>query len=96
MGGCAEIVSCPTCGRTKIDLIPLAEQVEKLLEDVDIPIKVAVMGCAVNGPGEAAGADVALCGGDGDFVLYVRGRPVCRVSQEEAAAKVVEHALSLQ
>ena len=57
--------------------------------------KVAVMGCAVNGPGEAAGADVALCGGDGDFVLYVRGRQVGRVSQEEAVAKVVENALSL-
>ena len=98
------VTSCPTCGRTRVDLVRVATQVEDALEILSrdperrpAPFpKVAVMGCAVNGPGEAAGADVALCGGDGDFVLYVRGRPVCRVSQEEAAAKVVEHALSLQ
>ena len=87
-----------------MDLVRVATQVEDALEilfrdperrPAPFP-KVAVMGCAVNGPGEAAGADVALCGGDGDFVLYVRGRPVGRVSQEAAAAKVVEHALSLQ
>lgn len=98
------VTSCPTCGRTRVDLVRVATQVEDALEILSrdperrpAPFpKVAVMGCAVNGPGEAAGADVALCGGDGDFVLYVRGRPVGRVSQEEAAAKVVEHALSLQ
>ena len=99
------VTSCPTCGRTKADVFSVAAAVEDALArefQAAVPSvrrtfpRVAVMGCAVNGPGEAAGADVALCGGDGDFVLYVRGRPVCRVSQEEAAAKVVEHALSLQ
>lgn len=56
---------------------------------------VAVMGCAVNGPGEAKGADIALCGGDGEFVLYVNGEIVERVSEEDAARKVVEYAVSL-
>ena len=53
------------------------------------------MGCAVNGPGEAAGADVALCGGDGEFLLYVRGKLIGKVAESEAAGKVVEHAFSL-
>ena len=54
------------------------------------------MGCVVNGPGEAKGADVALCGGDGEFLLYVRGKQVCKVSEEDAVRKVVEHVVSLQ
>ncbi len=94
------ITSCPTCGRTKVDLMHVASQVEIALETlakdgVRLP-RVAVMGCAVNGPGEAKGADVALCGGDGDFVLYVHGKQVCRVSEEDAAGKVIEYALSLR
>jgi (E)-4-hydroxy-3-methylbut-2-enyl-diphosphate synthase len=93
------ITSCPSCGRTKVDLAHVASQVEIALETlakdgVNVP-KVAVMGCAVNGPGEARGADIALCGGDGDFLLYVRGKQVCRVSEEDAAGKVVEYAVSL-
>ena len=77
------ITSCPTCGRTKVDLMHVASQVEIALETlakdgVKLP-RVAVMGCAVNGPGEAKGADVALCGGDGEFLLYVRGKQVCKV-----------------
>ena len=94
------ITSCPTCGRTKVDLMHVASQVEIALETlakdgVKLP-KVAVMGCAVNGPGEAKGADVALCGGDGEFVLYVRGKQVCKVSEEDAVGKVVEYAVSLR
>jgi (E)-4-hydroxy-3-methylbut-2-enyl-diphosphate synthase len=54
------------------------------------------MGCVVNGPGEAKGADVALCGGDGEFLLYVKGKQICKVSEEDAAGKVVEYALSLR
>ncbi|MGN1422813.1 MAG: flavodoxin-dependent (E)-4-hydroxy-3-methylbut-2-enyl-diphosphate synthase [Oscillospiraceae bacterium] len=81
MGGGAEIVSCPTCGRTKIDLIPLAEQVEKLLEDVDIPIKVAVMGCAVNGPGEAREADVGIAGGCGEGIIFRKGEIIRKVPE---------------
>ena len=94
------ITSCPTCGRTKVDLMHVASQVEIALETlakdgVKLP-RVAVMGCAVNGPGEAKGADVALCGGDGEFLLYVRGKQVCKVSEEDAAGKVIEYALSLR
>ena len=94
------ITSCPTCGRTKVDLMHVASQVEIALETlakdgVRLP-RVAVMGCAVNGPGEAKGADVALCGGDGEFLLYVRGKQVCKVSEEDAAGKVIEYALSLR
>ena len=81
MGGCAEIVSCPTCGRTKIDLIPLAEQVEKLIEDVDIPIKVAVMGCAVNGPGEAREADIGIAGGCGEGIIFRKGEILRKVPE---------------
>lgn len=96
------VTSCPTCGRTKVDLVRVATHVEDALEvlyrDPARPNpfpKVAVMGCVVNGPGEAKGADIALCGGDGCFVLYVKGDPVCKVSEEEAVGKVVEYALSL-
>jgi len=94
------ITSCPTCGRTKVDLMHVASQVEIALETlakdgVKLP-RVAVMGCVVNGPGEAKGADVALCGGDGEFLLYVRGKQVCKVSEEDAAGKVIEYALSLR
>ena len=96
------ITSCPTCGRTKVDLFRIAAQVEDALETLyrDQPERkfprVAVMGCAVNGPGEAKGADVALCGGDGEFLLYVRGKQVCKVSEEDAVGKVVEHVVSLR
>ena len=94
------ITSCPTCGRTKVDLMHVASQVEIALETlakdgVKLP-RVAVMGCAVNGPGEAKGADVALCGGDGEFLLFVKGKQVCKVSEEDAAGKVIEYALSLR
>ena len=95
------VTSCPTCGRTKVDLVRIASQVEDSLETLyrDQPNrtfpKVAVMGCAVNGPGEAKGADVALCGGDGEFLLFVRGEPVAKVSEEDAVRKVVEHVVSL-
>lgn len=61
----AELISCPTCGRTRINLIKIAEEVERALENIDKPIKVAVMGCAVNGPGEAREADIGIAGGDG-------------------------------
>lgn len=95
------ITSCPTCGRTKVDLFRIASQIEDALETLSrettkpLP-KVAVMGCVVNGPGEAKGADIALCGGDGEFVLYVKGSPVGKVSEVEAVGKVVEYALHLQ
>jgi (E)-4-hydroxy-3-methylbut-2-enyl-diphosphate synthase len=72
----ADLISCPTCGRTKIDLITIAEAVEKRLESVDRPITVAVMGCAVNGPGEARRADYGIAGGDGEGVLFRKGEVI--------------------
>lgn len=77
----AEIVSCPTCGRTKIDLISLANEVEKLLADVKKPIKVAVMGCVVNGPGEAREADIGIAGGDKEGLIFKKGEILRKVSE---------------
>ena len=71
--GGVNLISCPTCGRTKIDLIGLASQVEEALKDCKKDLTVAVMGCVVNGPGEARQADVGIAGGDGCGVLFVRG-----------------------
>ena len=81
MGGGAELISCPTCGRTQIDLISLAGQVEKLLETVDKPIKVAVMGCAVNGPGEAREADIGIAGGKGEGLIFKKGEILRKVPE---------------
>ena len=77
-----ELIACPTCGRTKIDLIALANQVEERLKGVEKPITVAVMGCVVNGPGEAREADVGIAGGDGEGLLFRRGEIVKKVPQE--------------
>ena len=89
------VTSCPTCGRTRVDVRRVAEEVEVALEryrrehaDAVLP-RVAVMGCAVNGPGEAKDADVALCGGNGEFLLYVHGQPARKVSPSEAVAAVL-------
>ena len=78
-----ELVSCPTCGRTRIDLIALANQVEERLKTVDKPITVAVMGCAVNGPGEASAADCGIAGGVGEGLLFKKGQIVKKVPQEQ-------------
>lgn len=79
-----ELVSCPTCGRTKIDLIGLAQQVESLIQGYDhLNIKVAVMGCAVNGPGEAKEADLGVAGGVGEGLLFKRGEIIKKLPQEE-------------
>ena len=77
-----ELVACPTCGRTRIDLIGLANEVEERLKSVDQPITVAVMGCAVNGPGEASAADVGIAGGVGEGLLFRKGEIVKKVPQE--------------
>lgn len=77
------LVACPTCGRTRIDLIALAGEVEERLKTVEKPITVAVMGCAVNGPGEASAADVGIAGGDGEGVLFLKGKTVKKVPQEQ-------------
>ena len=71
--GGIEVVSCPTCGRTKIDLIGLANEVEKMVQDIPLDIKAAVMGCVVNGPGEAREADIGIAGGIGEGLLIKKG-----------------------
>ena len=78
-----ELVSCPTCGRCQVDLIPIAQEVEKRLRDVHRPIQVAVMGCVVNGPGEAADADIGVACGKGSGVVFAHGKTLRKV--EEAA-----------
>ena len=84
------IIACPTCGRTNIDLIPLAEEVERRLADCKKPITVAVMGCAVNGPGEAAVADVGIAGGKGEGLLFRKGRILKKVPQEQLIEALME------
>ncbi len=78
-----ELISCPTCGRTRIDLIGLAAQVEERLKEIDRPITVAVMGCVVNGPGEASHADVGIAGGDGEGLLFQKGKIIRKVPQDQ-------------
>ncbi len=79
----ATLISCPTCGRCKIDLMPIAAEMEKYLEQIEKPIRVAVMGCAVNGPGEAREADVGIAGGDGKAVLFRHGEIVRSIPQDK-------------
>lgn len=79
----AELVSCPTCGRTRIDLISLANEVEQRLKAVEKPITVAVMGCVVNGPGEASAADCGIAGGVGEGLLFKKGQIVKKVPQDQ-------------
>ena len=81
--GGIEVVSCPTCGRTKIDLIGLANQVETMVSDIPLDIKVAVMGCVVNGPGEAKEADIGIAGGIGEGLLIKKGEIIKKVKEEE-------------
>ena len=77
-----EIISCPTCGRTNIDLIKIVEQAEKKLEKINKNIKVAIMGCAVNGPGEAREADIGIAGGNGEGLIFIKGEIIKKVKEE--------------
>lgn len=81
--GGIEVVSCPTCGRTQIDLIGLANEVEKMVQEFPLDIKVAVMGCVVNGPGEAKEADLGIAGGIGEGLLIKKGEIIRKVKEEE-------------
>ncbi len=85
-----ELIACPTCGRTRIDLIPMARQVEELLKGVDKPITVAVMGCVVNGPGEASHADVGIAGGKGEGVLFRHGEIVGKVPEDQLVPELMK------
>ncbi len=84
------VVSCPTCGRTKINLIKLAQEVEEAVQDIHKNIKVAVMGCAVNGPGEASEADLGIAGGDGCGLLFKKGKILRKVPEDELLKQLLE------
>ena len=85
------LISCPTCGRTKYDMIPIAREVERRLEGCTKPITVAVMGCVVNGPGEAREADVGIAGGDGCGVLFVKGQPVQKLPYDQLLPTLLDY-----
>lgn len=78
-----KLIACPTCGRTQIDLIPIAKEIEEFLQTIEVDITVAVMGCAVNGPGEAAQADIGIAGGVKEGLLFKKGKIIKKVPQEE-------------
>ena len=84
------LISCPTCGRTKYDMIPIAEEVERRLQSCTKPITVAVMGCVVNGPGEAAAADVGIAGGQGEGLVFSKGKILYKVPQERLVDALME------
>ena len=85
------VLACPTCGRTRIDLEPLAAEVERRLEELGLDLEVAVMGCVVNGPGEARKADFGIAGGEGEGVVFAAGRPVSKVPQERLVDELFAH-----
>lgn len=89
-GNTPRLISCPTCGRTRIDLISLANEVERRLKDVHKNITVAVMGCAVNGPGEASAADVGIAGGDGCALLFKKGQIVRKIPEDRVVDALME------
>lgn len=84
------LISCPTCGRTKIDLISLAGEVERRLQGCTKPIKVAIMGCVVNGPGEAKEADIGIAGGNGEGLLFKKGEIIRKVPEESLADELIK------
>ena len=88
--GGIEIVSCPTCGRTSIDLISLANKVENMVAEFPLDIKVAVMGCVVNGPGEAKEADIGIAGGKGEGLLIKKGQVVRKLPESELLSTLRE------
>lgn len=89
------LVSCPTCGRTQIDLIPMAKEVENFLQNINSDITVAVMGCAVNGPGEASNADIGIAGGVKEGLLFKKGKIIRKIPQENIVKELEEEILKM-
>ncbi len=89
------LVSCPTCGRTQIDLIPMAKEVENFLQNINADITVAVMGCAVNGPGEASNADIGIAGGIKEGLLFKKGKIIRKIPQENIVKELEEEILKM-
>jgi (E)-4-hydroxy-3-methylbut-2-enyl-diphosphate synthase len=93
----AELIACPTCGRIQVDLFTLVQDVnKKLASDIRVPMKVAVMGCVVNGPGEAEGADVAVFAGDRKGIIYVQGERVATVPEEQILDRLLAECQAFQ
>ncbi|MFQ5499509.1 MAG: flavodoxin-dependent (E)-4-hydroxy-3-methylbut-2-enyl-diphosphate synthase [Candidatus Zixiibacteriota bacterium] len=90
-----QVIACPTCGRCQIDMIPLAESIEEKTRALKSPLKVAVMGCAVNGPGEAAAADIGIAGGDGQGMLIKKGEVVARFPESELESRLLDEIESI-
>ena len=89
------IVACPTCGRTQIDLIPIAKEVEEFLQTIDSNITVAVMGCAVNGPGEAKNADIGIAGGIKEGLLFKKGKIIRKIPQDKIVEELKKEILEM-
>ncbi len=93
----AELIACPTCGRIQVDLFTLVQDVRKeLAKEIRLPIKVAVMGCVVNGPGECEGADIAIFAGDRRGIIYVQGEKVANVPEELILSRLLEECKKFQ
>ncbi len=90
-----QLISCPTCGRTQVNLQQVAQEVEQRLRSITAPLKVAVMGCAVNGPGEASHADIGLCGGKGEYLIIEHGKVLRKVSPERAVDELMKEVTRL-
>ena len=90
-----EIISCPTCGRCEIDLFALVEQVEKALGSIEAAPKVAIMGCVVNGPGEAREADIGVAGGRGQGILFKKGKVMKKIPENELARVLIREVKEL-
>lgn len=92
--GIAELTSCPTCGRIQYDMMPIVKEIEEFLVGVEKNIKVAIMGCAVNGPGEAKGADIAICGGINEALLFKNGKPVRKIAYDNIIEELKQEILA--
>ena len=92
--GMPTLVSCPTCGRTQIDLIPIAKEMETFLQNINADITVAVMGCAVNGPGEAREADIGIAGGIGEGLLFKKGQIIRKIPQSQMVEELKKEILN--
>jgi (E)-4-hydroxy-3-methylbut-2-enyl-diphosphate synthase len=77
-----ELTSCPTCGRIQYDMMPIVKEIEEFITGINKNIKVAIMGCAVNGPGEAKGANIAICGGKDEALLFIDGKPIKKLQYD--------------
>ena len=89
------LIACPTCGRTQIDLIPIAKQVEEFLQTIESNITVAVMGCAVNGPGEARSADIGIAGGIKEGLLFKKGEIIRKIPQDRIIEELKQEILKI-